>query len=487
MADKALQKRRYRDCTKDLQTIMPFLYDYQRDCVIRGVVEQSLLNSEETGMGKSLESLAVATYNRNQGWIKNIVVICPASIKVQWQREAKKWFNLSLEVITGTPKQRRKQFMDAKDGIIINYEKLMGVDYKYIEQFVKQDGMLIFDEASYLKNEKTGRTIKAMELRQHTNYCMPITGTPIETKLKDGFIIGKLVDENWMSDKEFYNNYCVYEENYAGFRVLVGYKNVEEFMEKLSKISICRKKCDVKEMPPKTVYNRIVALSPQQKRITAFIEKEYPDIIKIENKENQKKGIKTINMDHPESFILPMLENAVELIMVSQSKIATKIKKHMELKKDSPKLKELVAVIDELSDNKIVIFTRFKKMIPFITASLGGDECLVGSGETKDRIGLIDEFKSNNDKRFLVVTEAFSYGVDIPFATALINFDIPWNHAKLHQRSERIYRITSKYSVTIINLISDGFEQYIYDKMMIGSNLADQFSAKRVMKEYLNG
>ncbi len=114
-------------------------------------------------------------------------------------------------------------------------------------------------------------------------------------------------------------------------------------------------------------------------------------------------------------------------------------------------------------------------MQPFITQVLEEDKCFIGNGDTKDKIGLVREFEKS-DCRYLVVTDAFNYGVDIPFGTALINFDIPWNHGRLIQREDRIHRMISKSPVTIINFVSEGMEEYIYNKMMQGSDLAEKFN-----------
>lgn len=437
----------------------PFLYKHQKECVIKALTEKNLLVADDMGVGKTLEALAIADYlicNNNM----RVVIVCPATIKEQWWNEAEKWFDMDYHTMYGTKAKRKLTYHIPY--IIISYEQMRN-DYKDI---ITNNTLLIFDEASYLKNEKAQRTIIANRLAKKCKRVLALTGTPIETKLMDGFNIANLIQPNWMMKNEFYNRYCVFGINEAGFNYLLDYKNVDEFMEQLKSISIRRMKEDIKDMPGKIIENRIIPLSKQQQKITKLIKKSLADY-------------DTIPIE--EYVVMPIMENGLCLLSQSKSMLARKHKGAYVLEA-SNKVKELVAITEELSDKKIVIFTRFKKMIPFIAEKL--DKCLIGSGDTKDKIGLIKEFKES-DNRFLIVTDAFSYGVNIPFATALINFDIPWNHAKMKQREDRIYRITSTKKVIIINLIADGFEQYIYDRMMNGKHMADRFDVLSAIKEYL--
>lgn len=452
------KKKRYKELPIIIRNKYPFLFPHQVGCAVRGIIEKNLPIFDECGLGKTYEALVIA---KELG--KKIIVFCPATIKDQWKEQAMDRFGLDLQVIKGTPKQR---VYDSPIGIILNYE-LLSRDYKKIYHY-SYGQTVIFDEASFLKNHKAQRTIQAGKLKP--KYKFALTGTPIETKLRDGFNIGNLIVPGWMSTQEFYDDFCIIEEItvkhkdkrtgedvYKRIKAVVGYKNEDRFMERLAEISIRRLKKDVLELPPKTVYKRTIPLSAQQRKLEGFIKEELEEA-RIE-----------------EFVILAILGNGVELLQKSGSRIARKTNSNHTLKADSPKLTELQNVVDELSDKKIIIFTRFKKMQPFIAQVLGEDKCFIGNGDTKDKIGYVKEFEKS-DCRYLIVTDAFNYGVDIPFGTALINFDIPWNHGRLIQREDRIHRIISKSPVTIINFVSEGMEEYIYNKMMQGSDLAEKFN-----------
>lgn len=460
LLEKASSKqRRYKELPIILRNRYPFLYPHQNECAVRGIIEKNLVIADDMGLGKSIEALTIAKELN-----KKIIIFCPSSIKDQWQDEAKKWFDLDLQVIKGTPRQR---IYNNPTGIILNYE-LLSRDYKKIFEYCYGQ-TVIFDEASYLKNHKAQRHIQSSKL--NPKYSFALTGTPIETKLRDAFNIGNIIVPGWMPSSEFYDDYCIMEEIttrykdkrtgedvYKKINAVVGHKNIPRFMKRLTEISIRRLKKDILELPPKTVYKRVIPMSPQQRKLEGFIKSELEDA-KIE-----------------EFVILAILGNGVELLEKSNSRIAKKVNSNFVLKADSPKLMELLRVMDELSDKKIIIFTRFKKMQPFIAKTLGDDNCIIGNGDTKDKLGLIKEFEKN-ECRYLIVTDAFNYGVDIPFGTALINFDIPWNHAKLKQREDRIHRLSSKASVTIINFVSEGIEEYVYSKMMEGSILAEKLTS----------
>jgi len=446
-------KREYDDKIKDMggvkQMIIkeyPFLFDFQVDAIVKGYINQNLLIADDMGLGKTIEGFAIADKYMKEGKIERIVIVCPSSIKWQWKREIKTWFKREAILINGTPVKRKKQYANGPKVMIINYEQILR-DFWEIKRLTRNQ-LIILDEASFLKNPKAKRTkyVKMLE----PNHIFALTGTPVENKLEDAFVIGNIVYPSWMSSREFYENYVMFGNNF-GFRIITGYKNIEGFMNRLMEIAIRRKKEDVKEMPDKAIYDRMIKLTSEQKRIE--------DIV-LDHIERQNKSASL-----QQCILIPMLEDDTMLIKMSPAKSLLGIKDNIKIHR--PKVDELLYVLDELDDKKVVIFSRFKKMIEIlyeIIEKVSPNSCIMGYGGI-DKEEVVNKFKDITNIRYLLATDAFAYGVDMPFATALINYDIPWNPAKYKQRTDRIYRITSKKQVKIINLVSEGFESYIYDKM----------------------
>ena len=130
-------------------------------------------------------------------------------------------------------------------------------------------------------------------------------------------------------------------------------------------------------------------------------------------------------------------------------------------------------------------------MVKIIEKELNKDkiQAIIGTGDS-DKAKTINIFKEDKSIRFMIATDAFAYGVDMPFATTVINFDIPWNPAKLEQRINRIYRINSKKRVKVINFVSEGLEEYIFKVMTRKKNLYEQattFNIKEQLRKFMVG
>ena len=456
-------KKKYVEICEKVRIFYPFLFDFQVEAVTRGIVNNNLLIADSMGLGKTIESYAIADYRIRNKTVDKVVVVCPKGIKIQWAEKIFEFFEVDSEIVEGTKKQRQNCYNTNLSTLIINYEQIRN-DFWEISELIK-DQMVIFDEASMLKNEKAKRTQLAKELRP--KYTLALTGTPVENRLSDVFSIGNIVQDGWMDKYEFWS-YCIFEKRY-GFNQLVGYTDIDKFTNRLMEITIRRKREDViSELPEKLVYDRFIDMTDFQEWLSALVISEI----------SKKKQCPLA-----EYVILPMIEDSTELLKLSNAKTISSIDKDTILV-ESPKLKEMKSIIDEMDDKKIVIFTRFEKMALIIQRELG--EGVIGSGKT-DKAKAIRDFK--NKERFLIATDALAYGTDLGFATSLINFDICWNPARLKQRIDRCYfRFSDSGSLVVTNLISNGLEKYIYDVMSKKNALFEEvtdFSLKDSIMGYL--
>jgi len=449
----------------DIKNMFPFCYDYQIDAILKTVVNGNLLIADDLGLGKTIESLASAVYQYKTGKVKKIIVCCEKSIKEQWQESIKNFFKMDSTIIDGDKNKRQMLYEIAADVIIINYEQIVN-DFYSIAPLMR-GGVVIYDEASLLKNDKTKRSKAVMLL--NPLYKIALTGTPVENRLEDVFNICKVIDDKWMELWEFKKNHINYQRNDEGYMEKVGYKNIPLFLERLQDIAIRRKQSEVKGFPGMVIYDRIIELSLEQKRLAKAL---------VTDVENPPMGYFTL---------FAMLEDSTELIKLSEAKSinASNINKD-KIKIVSPKLHELETIVDEISDDKIVIFTRFKNMAMIIQDRLG-ESAIIAYGDT-DKAKVIRDFRDRDEIRFLVSTDVFARGVDIPFGTCVINFDILWNPAKLRQRINRCHRVTSKQQVKVFNLIAGegSIESYMYEVMGKKKALFDSVTNFNKSKQLLS-
>ena len=120
--------------------------------------------------------------------------------------------------------------------------------------------------------------------------------------------------------------------------------------------------------------------------------------------------------------------------------------------------------------SKIVLFAYFKPTLYYINERLREDgigSLLLTGDETCDKQEIVDEFSRPDSARILLSSEVGSEGLDLQFASAMVNYDLPWNPMVVEQRIGRIHRIGQKAErIVVINLICEGtVEERIYDRL----------------------
>ena len=135
----------------------------------------------------------------------------------------------------------------------------------------------------------------------------------------------------------------------------------------------------------------------------------------------------------------------------------------LEKKNIDTKIQKLIQIVNEpqFSAAKFLIFTQYVKTLEIIKAALGGKEYLAeihGAIDIEGRKDQVEKFK--NKVRFMVCTEAGGEGINLQFANNVINFDMPWNPARLQQRIGRVWRYGQEkdvncYNFFVSNSISD--------------------------------
>ena len=151
-----------------------------------------------------------------------------------------------------------------------------------------------------------------------------------------------------------------------------------------------------------------------------------------------------------------------------------------ELKNNDSKFNRLneiaVRFIEENPDEKVIIFTAFRATAKYLCERLSrvgiGSKLLLG-GLRQSKQEVINEFRENNNLRFLVSTEVASVGVDLQFCRFLINYDLPWNPTRIEQRIGRIDRLGQNadkihiWNLYFKNTIDDRIVERLLDRIRI--------------------
>lgn len=129
-------------------------------------------------------------------------------------------------------------------------------------------------------------------------------------------------------------------------------------------------------------------------------------------------------------------------------------------RKHESKFERLWEALQEYPDTKILIFTEFRDTLNFLVDRLEGKGLtgkiarIDGSMDFQERTRQVETFRDLNGARILIATDAAGEGINLQFCWLLVNYDIPWNPARLEQRMGRVHRYKQNHDVLLLNLIS---------------------------------
>lgn len=354
--------------------------------------------------------------------------------------------------------------------LIINYD-MVSSHKSDIER--SKFNIIILDEASRVKNirsEVTKSITKITKKLDFKDYVILMSGTIIENKLEELFSAVNIV-----SDKIF-GNYWNYKERYVitdFFGTGIGYKLKDEIKQKIDHIHIRKTLSEVwNDRPMLWLDNKSCEMSKYQRKI-------YNDCRKGILKEIEDKSkAKRINM----MDIAPKIQ--ILLTVCGTTKSIDSNNNHPD---HSTKIEMLKMLIDDCSNcNTILVFSRFSnRCSPYIIEELNQGKRKVFSvnGKTKN-IQLILDDVQKNPGCILVAGDSIAYGMNLQYINYMINFDLPWNPAVLHQRIRRIFRPGQTKNVSIVNLITENtVEQLVYGKIVSKQLLfSDIFNVSKDLK-----
>jgi len=164
-------------------------------------------------------------------------------------------------------------------------------------------------------------------------------------------------------------------------------------------------------------------------------------------------------------------ENSHDAQLLRQSPIFRRLLHSVEkLEPENAKLVELKELVEDLTEqtHKIVIFSQFIPVVNLIQEELEGRgiPTLVYHGQLSrdERIDNLHKFTEQPDSRVLASTDAGQFGLNLQAADVVVNYDLPWNPARLLQRIARLHRIGQTNKVLAVNFVVKGtIEEHVRD------------------------
>jgi SWI/SNF-related matrix-associated actin-dependent regulator 1 of chromatin subfamily A len=285
----------YHPVTKARLDYLP----YQKAGIVYCEPRKQTLIGDSPGLGKTIQAIGVI----NNHDIQSGLIICPASLKLNWFREMNKWlYNKSITVGVAYGSD-----IPTTDFVIANYD-ILKRNEKQLRR--EQWGLVAPDEAQYLANPEAGRTeivlgewVWDYRKKRHVPKVKPLnawkwaflTGTPMSKRPKDMWGIIRHCDpeglgKDWM---DFAYRYCDASEGMFGLEANGG-SNLEELNERLRKTFMVRRiKAHVlKDLPPKT--RQVIVLPPEGlKKLIKSERDKFTDALAMLNAVNEGKEYDT--------------------------------------------------------------------------------------------------------------------------------------------------------------------------------------------------
>ena len=382
---------------------------------------------------------------------KKVLIVCPASLKINWQREIENYSDRRILIVEG------RKWGSTFDFYIINYDILKNYhttdksedsdDYKLLinEGFE----LAIVDEAHYISNTTANRTRLLNDVLDKITKVWLLTGTPMTSRPINYFNLLKIVDSpltlNWQT---YVKRYC------KGFQFRVGNRkvwntsgasNLDELRERTKAYVLRRMKTDILDLPEKIITPIFVELNSK------MYEEEMDDFTRISNDNKDKETL---------SVTLNRLMKVRQLISYE-------------------KISYTCEIIDRCleQDKKVIVFTNFTMTLDMLHEKYKKNSVILDGRMSKERRQeAVDRFQTEKKiKVFISNIVAGGVGITLTEAEVVIMNDLSFVPAHHSQAEDRAYRYGQNKSVSVYYPIFENtVEMIIYNILQKKKGIIDQ-------------
>jgi SWI/SNF-related matrix-associated actin-dependent regulator 1 of chromatin subfamily A len=406
-------------------------YPYQKQGIARGLEFKRFMNTDEPGLGKTLQS--IATINLADAF--PCLVICPSSLKINWEREWNKFTDKKAMVLTDSVRETWPFFWNTGlyQVFIVNYESLKKYfvhRIKESQRFTLKDVQfrptidlfksIIVDESHRVKSPSTQQAKFTKGISSGKEFRILLTGTPVVNKPKDLIsqlaILGKL--EEFGGYKDFIQRYCS-GPNEAS--------NLKELNAMLwQKAMFRREKSTVlKDLPDKI--RQVLSCEITNRKEYKDAERDLIQYLRKYKEADDEKIMKAMKG-----------EVMVRINILRQISARGKVKEVVEFVKDFQE-----------NGKKIILFCSLHEIVDQLKRAFPSAVSVTGREDQQQKQQSIDSFQ-NNPKTDIIICSIRAAGVGLTLtASSDVAFvEFPWTYADCCQCEDRSHRIGQKDSVT---------------------------------------
>jgi SWI/SNF-related matrix-associated actin-dependent regulator 1 of chromatin subfamily A len=404
---------------------------HQKESIQKLVENKKFILADDMGLGKTTSTIIAAL----ETGAKKILIICPATLKINWKREIENYSDRSIFISEG------KTFSTEHDFVIINYDII-----KNFHDTKKKD--------------------ESQVIAKNVDRLWLLTGTPMTSRPMDYFNLLHLIEspvaKNWMA---YAIRYCSgYQFNVGGRKVwnVTGSSNLEELRDRTTGLVLRRLKENVLDLPEKII-------TPVYLRLKS---KAYEEVM------GEYYDWYDKNPEESKSLTVQF----TKLTKVRQIIADEKINQTIELAEN---------IIEQ--DKKVIIFCNFTDSLNKICQHFGKTAVKVdGSMSKPERQHSVDSFQENDKvKVFVGNIKAAGVGLTLTAGEAVIMNDLSFLPSDHAQAEDRAYRYGQKNNVLVYYPIFENtIEGIIYDilnnkKQVIATVMGDNLNSSDMAEEIL--
>jgi SWI/SNF-related matrix-associated actin-dependent regulator 1 of chromatin subfamily A len=421
--------------------------EHQKVAIEKLLANNKYILADDMGLGKTTSAVIGALESES----KKILIVCPASLKINWEREIKNYSDRKVLIVEG------RKWGSTFDFYIINYDIIKNYhstdksedsdDYKLLVN--ANFDLAIVDEAHYISNTTANRTRLLNDVLEKIPKVWLLTGTPMTSRPINYFNLLKIVDSpltlNWQT---YVKRYCKGFQFRVGNRKVwntTGASNLDELRERTKNVVLRRMKTDILDLPEKIVTPVFLELSSK------MYDEELEEFVRISKEKKEEDTI---------SITLNRLMKVRQLI--SYEKI--------------PYTCELIDKCIE-QGKKVIVLTNFTMTLDMLHEKYKKTSVVLDGRMSKDRRQeSVDRFQNEDKvKVFIGNIKAAGVGITLTAAEVVIMNDLSFVPADHSQGEDRAYRYGQKNSVLVYYPVFENtIEKVIYNILQKKKNIIDQ-------------
>jgi non-specific serine/threonine protein kinase len=422
------------------------------------------------GLGKTVTALEGAKQLNNS----RVLIICPVTIKDVWVKHIEDWHpDCTYVVVKGNIDTRYAQIIHKANFIIMNYEQVAKHEDALL--FVRWSGFIL-DEGHKLKNRKVKcfRVLSLLMKRNIDLFLFILTGTPIMNRPSEIWSLLHLIDGyKFRGYHAWTQEYLDMQPKYYGSnrwaKVEIGVKSTKRFQEFMDKYLLRREKDEVLDLPEKIIQDVYVTLSGEQEQVYRNMQENfYANVCK-------GVGISVPNIIS-QMIRLKQIANSQHILYNTTDSI------------EGAKLDALIELLEDVGNQKVVIFSQFKEYIIRLRALLVNKkystDLITGNTPLDNRRRIQERFQTKDDPQILCMTTQLGMGITLHKACIAIFLDQLWTPASNTQAEDRLHRIGQSNTVNIYRIqASDTIDIWIRNVLEQKQVMVDTTVISRTVTE----